>query len=104
MLPLVSVFAAMASARSAAALASAAACSTLLAEACAEAAACWALVEALSAREAAASACLAGLVARSPGSGCDEHPPISEKAKAAPPTSPSSFDVFPIDPSILFLL
>jgi hypothetical protein len=85
-------------------LASAAACSTLLAEACAEAAACWALVEALSARVAAASAWLAALVARSAGSGPEEQPPTSERAKAAPPTSPSSFDVFPINPSILFLL
>jgi hypothetical protein len=76
----------------------------LLAEACAEAAACWALVEALSAREAAASAWLAALVARSAGSGPEEQPPISESAKAAPPTNPSSFDVFPINPSILFLL
>jgi hypothetical protein len=85
-------------------LASAAACSTLLAEAWAEAAACWALVEALSAREAAASAWLAALVARSAGSGWLEQPPISERANAAPPTSPSSFDVFPVNPSILFLL
>jgi len=44
------------------------------------------------------------LVARSAGSGLEEQPPISESAKAAPPTNPSSFDVFPINPSILFLL
>jgi len=74
----------------------------LLAAACAAAADCDALVEADSARVAAASAEVAAVVARFTES-LDAQPAISDKANAAP-ANPISLEVFPTNPSILFLL
>src|SRR5579885_1912170 len=93
------VFAAIASARSAAALASLAACSTRLAAAWAEAAACWAFWLAASAREAAWSARFAAFTARCAGSGAFEQPAINERANTAP-ANPTSLQDFVINPSI----
>src|SRR5215475_4549134 len=93
------LLAAIASARSAAALASLAACSTRLAAACEEAAACCAFWLAASAREAAWSARLAALIARCAGSGAFEQPAINERANTAP-ANPTSLQDFVINPSI----
>ncbi|HXD89554.1 MAG TPA: hypothetical protein VNU00_00750 [Candidatus Binataceae bacterium] len=74
----------------------------MLAAACADAADCDALAEADSARVAAASAEVAAVVARFTDS-LDVQPAISDKANTTP-ANPISLEVFPSNPSILFLL
>ena len=95
---------AIASARSAAAFASLAACSTRLAAACAAAAACCDFWLAASAREAAWSARFAALIARCAGSGSFDEQPVSNERANTAPASPTSFEDFLSNPSILFLL